>query len=120
MALVIMNSTVRVQVAFAVKDDAIPNDPGFSDALYFTPEAFAVLAPEQLEAAQLARFNGWKDALAAAAAAPVEEKTEEVILEEIASLEEQRAMLDEVIAARSAELAVSTAKVGVSGVKNGG
>lgn len=111
-----IESTTLVQIRFVV-DKGGPDE--FADALYFTPEQFVALTPEQLETAQIERVDNWKAMLAAAAAAPVKEVTEEEVLADIVTLEEQRAAIDEQLAAKSAELAVLTASSPTSGVKGG-
>lgn len=94
----------KVQVRFTVKD----GDDRFTDALYFTTEERAALTDEQLQALQMARFEGYKAAVAARPVARA--RTEEEIASELKSLEEQRAILDATIATKSAELTTARTK----------
>lgn len=54
----------KVQIRFTVTDD---DGTTFTDALYMTTAERASATPEQLDAAQRARFDAWKAAVAAPA-----------------------------------------------------
>lgn len=57
-----VTSQAHIRVMFTVKDDTVPNDPGFTDALYFTQAEFAALTNPQIRALAVARYNAWKNA----------------------------------------------------------
>lgn len=56
-----VTSQVHVRVAFTIKDDTVPNDPGFSDALFYTQAEFALKTALQIRADATARYVAWKN-----------------------------------------------------------
>lgn len=63
-----MDDEVKVQIRFTIDDPE--TGASFSDALYYSPEVFETLKPEDIELEKHARFDNWKAAVADAQNAP--------------------------------------------------
>jgi len=87
-----MADEVQVQIRFSAEHEG----KTFTDALYFTPEAFAALKPGELDAMKQARVDTWI-ALFTPRPAPTKEELEAhaaSIEEQIAGLQEQKAEVE--------------------------
>lgn len=56
-----MGDTIRIQIEYTMTRDGMT----FQDALYFTPQEYATITPEEIEAEKLRRLNNWYDILIA-------------------------------------------------------
>jgi hypothetical protein len=96
-----ITSQQNVQIRFTVRE----GDHEYTDALYFTPEEFAALTEEQLEAMKVRRFENWKAIVTTPRPEPTEEEKaaqlealkaeQERIAAQIAGLEPQMLSMDE-------------------------